>query len=59
MNKGLLACGASMIATGVNDMSQGRIQNFLIGGSNLQRGFDLLIVPDYLLFFSEFSGNSQ
>ena len=30
---------------------QGRIQDFLIGGSNLQKGFDLLIVPDYFLFF--------
>ena len=35
-------------------MFQGRIQDFFIGGSNLQRGVDLLIVPDYLLFFLNF-----
>ena len=32
-------------------MVQGRIQDFLIGGLNLQRGFDLLVVADYLLIF--------
>ena len=35
-------------------LGQGRIQDFLIGGSNLQRGFDLLILPDYLLIFPDF-----
>ena len=34
------------------------IQNFLIRGSNLQRGFDLLILPDCSLFFPDFSENS-
>ena len=34
---------------------QGRIQDFFIGGSNLQRGLDLLILPDYLLYFPDFS----
>ena len=29
----------------------GQLQDFFIGGSNLQKGFDLLIVPDYLIFF--------
>ena len=40
---------------------QGRIQGFLRGGSNLQRGFDLLNLPDTgnLLFFTDFSENSQ
>ena len=39
---------------------QGRIQDFLRGGSNLQRGFDLLNLPDTgnLLFFTDFSENS-
>ena len=32
-------------------LNQGQIQDFLKGGSNLQRGFDLLIVPNYLQFF--------
>ena len=32
------------------EKKQGRVQDFLIGGSNLQREFDLLIEPDYLLF---------
>ena len=30
---------------------QGPIQDFMIVGSKLRWGFDLLIVPDYLLFF--------
>ena len=34
---------------------QGQIQDFLIGGSNLQKGVDLLNVPEYLLFFPDFS----
>ena len=38
---------------------QGRIQDLLIGGSNLQWGFDLLILPHYLLSFPNFSENSQ
>ena len=33
----------------------GWIQDFLTGVSNLQRGFDLLILPDYLLYFPDFS----
>ena len=40
----------------------GRIQDFLIAkGSILQSrwGFDLFIVPDYLLFFPEFSEMSM
>ena len=38
---------------------QGRIQDFLIGGSNLQVGvFDLFILPDYSLIFLIFSENS-
>ena len=42
---------------------QGQIQDFLIGGSNLQRGgggggSDLLILPDYLLIFPDFSKNA-
>ena len=38
---------------------QGLIQDFLIGGPNLQRGvgFDLLILPDNLLFFLGFPEN--
>ena len=32
----------------------GRIQDFLIWGSKLQRGLDLLIVPNFLLFFPDF-----
>ena len=39
-------------------LSQGQIQDFLKVGSNLQRGFDLLTVPDYLLFFPDFSEHS-
>ena len=31
--------------------TQGQIQDFLKGGSNLQRGFHLLILTDYLLIF--------
>ena len=27
-------------------------------GSNLQRGFDLVIVPDYLILYPDFSENS-
>ena len=30
----------------------------MLGVSNLQRGFDLLILPDYLLDFPDFSENS-
>ena len=30
---------------------QGRIQDFLIGSSNLQRGADLLTLPDLSLIF--------
>ena len=30
------------------------LQDFLIQGSNLQRGLDLLIVPDNLLYFPDF-----
>ena len=41
---------------------QGRIQDFLIGGSNLQRGggggVNLLIVTDYLIFLPDYSKNS-
>ena len=36
----------------------GWIQDFLIGGSNLQRGFDLLISLDYLSILPDFSENS-
>ena len=38
--------------------TQGLVQDFLKGGSNLQRGFDLLILHDYQLFFKDFSENS-
>ena len=34
----------------------GRIEDFLIGGPNFQRG--LLILPEYLFFFPDFSENS-
>ena len=39
---------------------KGGIQDFLRGGSNLQRGFDLLNLPVTvnLLFFPDFSKNS-
>ena len=36
---------------------QGRIQDFLIGCSNLQRGLDLLILLDYLSINPDFSEN--
>ena len=36
----------------------GGIQNFLIGVQIYTGGFDLLILPDYLLIFSDFSENS-
>ena len=32
------------------EKKQGWIKDFLTGGSNLQREFDLFIVPDYLVF---------
>ena len=34
-----------------------RIQDFLIGGSTLQRGVDLLMLHDYLLIFPDFLKN--
>ena len=40
---------------------QERIQDFLIGGGGVliyKGGFDLLILPDYLLIFSDCSENS-
>ena len=46
----------------VRNRIQGWIQDFLIAkGSILQSrwGFDLFIVPDYLLFFPEFSEMSM
>ena len=46
------------IWTQIRVHSQGQIQDFLIGGSNLQTGFDLLILLDNLLFFPDFSENS-
>ena len=36
---------------------EGRIQDFLIGGSYLQRGFNLLNFSDNLLIFPDFSAN--
>ena len=39
-------------------VGQGLIQDFLIGGSNLQSGFELLFLPDYLLICPDFSENS-
>ena len=36
-----------------------KFQNFLIGGQNFEGGFDLLILPEYLLFFPDFSENSS
>ena len=36
----------------------GGIQDFLIGVQIYKGGFDLLILPDYLLIFSDFSENS-
>ena len=33
---------------------QGQIQEFLKRGSNLQRGLDLLILPDNLFIFPDF-----
>ena len=38
--------------------AQGRIQDFLIGGSSLQTGFNLTILSEYLLLFPDFSENS-
>ena len=43
-----------------NVILAGAIQDYLIGGSNLQRGcggFVLLILPDYLFIFLDFSEN--
>ena len=37
--------------------TQGRIQEFLIGGSNLQRGFRFVKYTHYLLIFPEFFEN--
>ena len=34
-----------------NNLNQGQIQDFLKGCQTLGRGFDLLTLPDYLLFF--------
>ena len=33
---------------------QGRVQDVLIGRSNLHRGFDLLTLPDFHYFFQIF-----
>ena len=37
---------------------QGRIHNFLIGGSNLQMGVQLINLPNYLLIFTDISEKS-
>ena len=37
---------------------QRQIQDFLIGGSDLQMRFDILVLPDYLFTFADFSENS-
>ena len=57
---GIQYCMVSYLA--VWNRIQGWIQDFLIAkGSILQSrwGFDLFIVPDYLLFFPEFSEMSM
>ena len=39
--------------------TQGQIQDFFIGGTNLQRGFDLFILPAYLFIFEKIVNENE